>query len=168
MTDDNKRNQPIARLPKGFRDTFGASVIARQRMINTIREVYERYGFAPLETSSVEYVDALGKYLPESDTAEAGIFSFRDEDNNLIALRYDLTAPLSRVFSQYRNSLPFPFRRYQVGMVWRNEKPGPDRFREFYQFDIDTVGTASMAADAEVCCVVADALEALGIGRGQY
>jgi histidyl-tRNA synthetase len=168
MSNVNQGSRPSARLPKGFRDSFGASVIARQGMINTIREVYERYGFAPLETSAVEYVDALGKYLPDSDTAESGIFSFRDEDYSLLALRYDLTAPLSRVFSQYRSSLPFPYRRYQVGLVWRNEKPGPDRFREFYQFDIDTVGTSSMAADAEVCCVVADAFEALGISRGQY
>jgi histidyl-tRNA synthetase len=137
-------------------------------MIDTIREVYERYGFSPLETPSVEYVDALGKYLPESDTAEGGIFAFRDEDDALVALRYDLTAPLSRVFSQYKNSLPLPFRRYHVGLVWRNEKPGPGRFREFYQFDIDTVGSASMAADAEVCCVLADSLEALQISRGDY
>lgn len=168
MSDDKQRSRPSARLPKGFRDTFAATVLARQEMIDTIRKVYELYGFAPLETPAVEYVDALGKYLPDSDTAESGIFSFRDEDNNLIALRYDLTAPLSRVFSQYRGSLPLPFRRYQVGQVWRNEKPGPGRFREFYQFDIDTVGSASMAADAEVCCVVADAFEALQIARGHY
>lgn len=168
MSDDKQRSRPSARLPKGFRDTFAPSVLARQGMIDTIRRVYELYGFAPLETPAVEYVDALGKYLPDTDTADSGIFSFRDEDYNLIALRYDLTAPLSRIFSQYRSSLPFPFRRYQVGQVWRNEKPGPGRFREFYQFDIDTVGSASMAADAEVCCVVADALEALQISRGDY
>ncbi|HEY0080112.1 MAG TPA: histidine--tRNA ligase [Pyrinomonadaceae bacterium] len=165
---DNSTPRPRPRVPKGFRDIFAGSVLARQRMIDTIREVYERYGFSPLETPSVEYVDALGKYLPESDTAEGGIFAFRDEDDALVALRYDLTAPLSRVFSQYKNSLPLPFRRYHVGLVWRNEKPGPGRFREFYQFDIDTVGSASMAADAEVCCVLADSLEALQISRGDY
>lgn len=168
MIDDIQRARPSARVPKGFRDTFAQSVLARQNMIETIRRVYELYGFSPLETPAVEYVDALGKYLPETDSAESGIFSFRDEDSNLIALRYDLTAPLSRVFSQYRGSLPLPFRRYQVGQVWRNEKPGPGRFREFYQFDIDTVGSASMAADAEVCAVLADALEALHISRGDY
>jgi len=168
MSAASTKNRPVPRIPKGFRDTFAANVVARQRMIDTIREVYERYGFSPLETPAVEYVDALGKYLYESDTAEGGIFAFRDEDNSLIALRYDLTAPLSRVFSQYRKSLPSPFRRYQMGLVWRNEKPGPSRFREFYQFDIDTVGSASMAADAEVCCVVSDALEALQIQRGNY
>jgi len=137
-------------------------------MIDAIRGVYERYGFAPLETPAVEYVDALGKFLPESDTPAGGIFAFKDEDRSWLALRYDLTAPLARVFAEHRNSIPVPFRRYQVGPVWRNEKPGPGRFREFYQFDIDTVGTASMAADAEVCCVLADALEAIHIPRGAY
>ncbi|HEY3138518.1 MAG TPA: histidine--tRNA ligase [Blastocatellia bacterium] len=159
---------PIARLPRGFRDLFADTVVARQRMIDTIREVYERYGFQPLETPAVEYLDALGKYLPDSDTPAGGIFALRDEDNNWLALRYDLTAPLSRIFAERRQDLPIPFRRYQVGLVWRNEKPGPGRFREFYQFDIDTVGSASMAADAEVCCVLADALEALQISRGDY
>ena len=137
-------------------------------MIDTIRGVYEIYGFAPLETAAIEYVDALGKFLPESETPAGGIFAFKDEDNSWIALRYDLTAPLSRVFSEYQQDLPLPFRRYQVGLVWRNEKPGPGRFREFYQFDIDTVGSASMVADAEVCCVLSDSLEALQIARGDY
>jgi len=137
-------------------------------MIDIIRGVYERYGFAPLETPAFEYVDALGKYLPDGDIPAGGIFAFRDEDSSWVALRYDLTAPLSRIFSEHRNDLPMPFRRYQVGLVWRNERPGPGRFREFYQFDIDTVGSASMAADAEVCCVLADALEALQISRGDY
>jgi histidyl-tRNA synthetase len=168
MSSNAPKSGPIARLPKGFRDIFASNVVARQRMVDTIRQVYERYGFSPLETPAIEYVDALGKYLPLTDTAAGGIFSFRDEDNSLIALRYDLTAPLSRVFSQYRGSLPLPFRRYQVGLVWRNERPGPGRFREFYQFDIDTVGSSSMAADAEVCCGIADALEALQIPRGSY
>ncbi|MGA9994643.1 MAG: histidine--tRNA ligase [Pyrinomonadaceae bacterium] len=161
-------NRPIPRLPKGLRDVFAADVVARRRMIETIREVYERYGFAPLETPAIEYLDALGKHLPESDTPSGGVFALRDEDNSWLALRYDLTAPLARIFSERKNDLPFPFRRYQVGPVWRNEKPGPGRYREFYQFDIDTVGTDSMAADAEVCCALADSMEALGIGRGDY
>ncbi|HXI88970.1 MAG TPA: histidine--tRNA ligase [Blastocatellia bacterium] len=161
-------NRPVARLPRGLRDSFAGNVVARQRMIDTIRGVYERYGFAPLETPAFEYVDALGKYLPDGDIPAGGIFAFRDEDSSWVALRYDLTAPLSRIFSEHRNDLPIPFRRYQVGLVWRNERPGPGRFREFYQFDIDTVGSASMAADAEVCCVLADALEALRISRGDY
>lgn len=168
MSGSKPNSRPVPRVPKGFRDTFAPGVLARQHLIEVIRGVYERYGFAPLETPAIEYLDALGKYLPESDTPEGGVFAFRDEDSDWIALRYDLTAPLSRIFSQHRNDIPIPFRRYQVGTVWRNEKPGPGRFREFYQFDIDTVGTASMAADAEVCCVVADAMEALGISRGGY
>lgn len=168
MSSSKSERRPVPRLPRGFRDTFASTVISRQRMIDAIREVYERYGFTPLETSAVEYVDALGKFLPESNTPAGGIFSFQDEDNSWLALRYDLTAPLSRVFAEHRNDIPIPFRRYQVGPVWRNEKPGPGRFREFYQFDIDTVGTASMAADAEVCCVLADALEAIHIPRGAY
>ena len=168
MSDATSVSRPVPRLPKGFRDTFARDVLARRRTIDTIRKVYERYGFAPLETSAIEYVEALGKFLPESSTPAGGIFAFQDEDNAWLALRYDLTAPLSRIFSEYRNEIPMPFRRYQVGVVWRNEKPGPGRFREFYQFDIDTVGTASMAADSEVCCVLADALEALGVNRGDY
>lgn len=168
MSSDIREGRPIPRLPKGFRDTFASDVLARRHTIDKIRRVYENYGFAPLETSSVEYVETLGKFLPESATPAGGIFAFQDEDNNWMALRYDLTAPLSRIFSEYRKEIPQPFRRYQVGLVWRNEKPGPGRFREFYQFDIDTVGTPSMAADAEVCCVLADALEALDIARGDY
>ena len=168
MSSPLTESRPIPRLPKGLRDVFAADVVARRQMIDRVREVYERYGFAPLETPAIEYLDALGKHLPESDTPTGGVFAFRDDDMSWLALRYDLTAPLARIFSERKNDLPFPFRRYQVGPVWRNEKPGPGRFREFYQFDIDTVGTDSMAADAEVCCVLADSLEALGIGRGDY
>ncbi|HST21486.1 MAG TPA: histidine--tRNA ligase [Blastocatellia bacterium] len=168
MSSDRIEGRPIPRLPKGLRDTFANDVLARRYTIDKIRRVYENYGFAPLETSAIEYVDTLGKFLPESSTPAGGIFAFQDEDNSWLALRYDLTAPLSRIFSEYRKEIPQPFRRYQVGLVWRNEKPGPGRFREFYQFDIDTVGTPSMAADAEVCCVLADALEALDIARGDY
>jgi len=168
MSSPIGESRPVPRLAKGFKDTFAEEVVARRRMIDTIREVYERYGFAPLETPAIEYLDALGKYLPESDTPAGGIFAFRDDDGSWMALRYDLTAPLSRIFSERKNELPVPFRRYQIGLVWRNEKPGPGRFREFYQFDIDTVGSASMAADAEICCALADSLEALNIARGNY
>jgi histidyl-tRNA synthetase len=166
MITDKAR--PTPRIPKGFKDTFAAGIVARLSMVEAIRQVYERYGFEPLETSAVEYVDVLGKFLPESETPEGGIFAFRDDDNQWIALRYDLTAPLSRVVAQYGSDLPVPFRRYQIGPVWRVEKPGPGRFREFIQFDIDTVGTASMAADAEVCAVLAESMEAIGISRGNY
>ena len=168
MSSDRIEGRPIPRLPKGLRDTFASDVLARRHAVDKIRKVYEMYGFAPLETSAIEYVETLGKFLPESSTPAGGIFAFQDEDNSWLALRYDLTAPLSRIFSEYRKEIPQPFRRYQVGLVWRNEKPGPGRFREFYQFDIDTVGASSMAADAEICCVLADALEALDISRGDY
>jgi len=160
-----KRTRP--RIPRGFRDIAGTDVLARDRMIRRIREVYERYGFMPLETPALEYVDCLGKFLPEADQPDAGIFALRDDDDEWVALRYDLTAPLSRYVAAHRD-LPRPFRRYQVGPVYRVEKPGPDRFREFYQFDFDSVGTGSMLADAECAMIMCDTLEALGIKPGDY
>ncbi len=164
MTDSHR---PVARLPRGFRDLFGETLILRRRMIDTLLGVYERYGFSPLETPTLEYADVLGKFLPDNDVPEGGVFAFRDEGNHWLALRYDLTAPLSRVVAQY-HELPSPYRRHQVGPVFRQEKTGPGRFREFYQCDFDTVGTASMTADAEVACILCDALEELGIQRGSY
>jgi histidyl-tRNA synthetase len=152
---------------KGFRDLTAAEVRARDRMIAQVRAVYERYGFVPLETPALEYVDALGKFLPESDLPDAGIYALRDEKEEWIGLRYDLTAPLSRYVAM-NPDLPRPYRRYQVGPVYRVEKPGPDRFREFYQFDFDTVGTGSMLADAECCMIMCDTLEAVGVARGKY
>ena len=136
-------------------------------MLDRIAEVYELYGFEPLETSAVETLDALGKFLPDVDRPNDGVFAWRDDDQ-WIALRYDLTAPLARVAAQHRNSLPSPYRRYAIGPVWRNEKPGPDRFRQFYQCDADTVGSDSMAADAEMCVLAAEILEAVGLERGSY
>jgi len=162
-----KPSRTKPRRLKGFRDIRPGDVLARDRMIAAIRKVYERYGYAPLETPALEYVDCLGKFLPEADQPDAGIFAFRDEDDAWVALRYDLTAPLSRYVAM-NPQLPRPFRRYQVGPVYRLEKPGPGRFREFYQFDFDSVGTNSMLADAECCMVMCDALEALGIARGDY
>ncbi len=164
-TEDSSR--PVPRIARGFRDLFAADVAVRRAMLQTISGVYEQFGFEPLDTPAIEYVDVLGKFLPESDTPAGGVFSLRDEEQ-WVALRYDLTAPLSRVVAQYGHQLTSPFRRYQIGPVWRQEKPGPGRFREFYQCDFDTVGTASMAADAEVCAVVSQCFEALGIGRGEY
>ena len=168
MSKAPKTKRTLARRLKGFRDISAADVLARDRMIARIREVYERYGFVPLETPALEYVDALGKFLPEADQPDGGIFAFRNEDEEWIALRYDLTAPLSRYVAMNLQELPLPFRRYQVGPVYRVEKPGPGRFREFYQFDFDSVGTGSMLADAECCMVMCDTLEALGIARGDY
>jgi histidyl-tRNA synthetase len=139
-----------------------------QAMLDKIRAVYERYGFEPLETPAFEYTDALGKFLPDQDRPNAGVFSFQDEDEQWLSLRYDLTAPLARYVAENFQDMPKPFRRYATGSVFRNEKPGPGRFRQFTQFDADTVGAESVAADAEMCMLAADTLEALGIPRGQY
>jgi histidyl-tRNA synthetase len=163
-----KPRRPRAETPRGFRDLFGAEVEARTAMLARITEVYGRYGFDPLETSAIETLEALGKYLPDVDRPHAGVFAWDDPDEGWLALRYDLTAPLARVYAQHRNDLPLPYRRYQIGPVWRNEKPGPGRFRQFTQCDADTVGAATVAADAEMCTMLADALEAAGIARGDY
>lgn len=166
MSDLNSR--PVARLPTGFGDSIDQDVLQRQEMIETILGVYRKYGFQPLETPAIEYLDALGKFLPDKDAPDQGVFALRDDDDQWVALRYDLTAPLARVVAQHGATLPMPYRRYQVGPVWRREKPGPGRFRQFYQCDFDTVGSSSAAVDAEVCAVLAEALETLGIGRGDY
>ncbi|WP_297770053.1 histidine--tRNA ligase [uncultured Roseovarius sp.] len=168
MAKPKKQPRPKAETPKGFRDYFGADVTERAAMLNAIAGVYHRYGFDALESSAVETVEALGKFLPDVDRPNDGVFAWQDEDEKWLALRYDLTAPLARVYAQHRNDLPTPYRRYAMGPVWRNEKPGPGRFRQFYQCDADTVGTASMAADAEICAMLADALEEVGIPRGDY
>jgi histidyl-tRNA synthetase len=168
MAKDKSARRPQAETPKGFRDYFGVEVIERRDMLAKIAEVYERYGFDPLETSAVETVEALGKFLPDVDRPNEGVFAWQDEDKDWLALRYDLTAPLARVAAQFRNDLPSPYRRYAMGPVWRNEKPGPGRFRQFYQCDADTVGAPSVAADAEICAMLSDALETVGIPRGDY
>ncbi len=167
MAKNKGPRRPKAETPKGFRDYFGAEVTARKAMLDKIAAVYHRYGFDALETSGVETVEALGKFLPDVDRPNEGVFAW-EEDGDWLALRYDLTAPLARVAAQYRNDLPTPYRRYAMGPVWRNEKPGPGRFRQFYQCDADTVGAASVAADTEICAMLADALEAVGIARGDY
>ena len=168
MAKDKQPQRPRAETPKGFRDYFGVEVIERKAMLDAIASVYHRYGFDPLETSAVETVAALGKFLPDVDRPNEGVFGWQDEDSDWLALRYDLTAPLARVAAQYRNDLPSPYRRYAFGPVWRNEKPGPGRFRQFYQCDADTVGAPSVAADAEICAMLADALETVGIARNDY
>ncbi|MBL3568652.1 histidine--tRNA ligase [Rhodovulum sulfidophilum] len=168
MAKDKKPRRPRAETPKGFRDYFGIDVTERKAMLDRIAEVYHRYGYDPLETSAVETVEALGKFLPDVDRPNEGVFAWQEEDSDWVALRYDLTAPLARVAAQFRNDLPNPYRRYAMGPVWRNEKPGPGRFRQFYQCDADTVGAATVAADAEVCAMLSDALETVGIPRGDY
>ncbi len=169
MAKTDKPRRPRAQTPKGFRDYFGAEVTERKAMLDAIAGVYNLYGFEALESSAVETVESLGKFLPDVDRPNEGVFAWQeDEDADWLALRYDLTAPLARVYAQHRNELPTPYRRYAMGPVWRNEKPGPGRFRQFYQCDADTVGTASVAADAEICAMLCDTLEAVGIERGDY
>jgi histidyl-tRNA synthetase len=164
----DKTNKLKARLPRGFADRGGTEIAATRRMLDKIRAVYERYGFEPLETPAIEYTDALGKFLPDQDRPNEGVFSFQDDDEQWLSLRYDLTAPLARYVAENFEQLPKPYRSYREGWVFRNEKPGPGRFRQFMQFDADTVGSAAMAADAEMCMMAADTMEALGIPRGSY
>src|SRR5438876_5863775 len=164
----DKTNKLKARLPRGVADRGGAEIAVTRRMLDKIRAVYERYGFEPLETPAIEYTDALGKFLPDQDRPNEGVFSFQDDDEQWLSLRYDLTAPLARYVAENFDALPKPYRSYREGFVFRNEKPGPGRFRQFMQFDADTVGSAAMAADAEMCMMAADTMEALGIPRGSY
>ncbi|AXI44433.1 histidine--tRNA ligase [Sulfitobacter sp. SK011] len=173
MAKPKKTPRPKAETPKGFRDYFGAEVTQRAEMLSKIAAVYHRYGFDALESSGVETVEALGKFLPDVDRPNEGVFAWQedadsDKPGDWLALRYDLTAPLARVYAQHQNDLPKPYRRYAMGPVWRNEKPGPGRFRQFYQCDADTVGSGSVAADAEICAMLADCLEEVGIERGDY
>ena len=165
MSDPNKQ---LARLPRGFGDRGTTDIAATHRMLEKIRQVYELYGFEAVETPMVEFTDALGKFLPDLDRPNEGVFSFKDDDEQWLSLRYDLTAPLARYVAENFDKLPKPYRSFRAGYVFRNEKPGPGRFRQFMQFDADTVGSASIAADAELCMMAADTLEALGIARGDY
>ncbi|NTF30968.1 histidine--tRNA ligase [Rhizobium skierniewicense] len=169
MSEKAKKPQKLkARLPRGFVDRSSADIHATNEMIEKIRGVYELYGFDPIETPLFEYTDALGKFLPDSDRPNEGVFSLTDDDDQWMSLRYDLTAPLARHVAENFNEIQLPFRTYRAGYVFRNEKPGPGRFRQFMQFDADTVGAAGVQADAEMCMMMADTLEALGIKRGDY
>ncbi|MEM8935778.1 MAG: histidine--tRNA ligase [Pseudomonadota bacterium] len=168
MGKKQKTFRPKARLPRGFKDRLGAELVAEREMLSRISAVYERWGFDPLETPAFEYTDALGKFLPDVDRPNAGVFSVQDDDDQWMSLRYDLTAPLARFVAENYDGLPKPFRRYQAGPVWRNEKPGPGRFRQFTQCDADTVGAPGAEADAEICALFADVIEAAGIDRGDY
>ncbi|MEQ8781205.1 MAG: histidine--tRNA ligase [Roseibium album] len=163
-----KPNKLKARLPRGFVDRSADDIRATDEMISKIQAVYEQYGFDPVETPAFEYTDCLGKFLPDTDRPNAGVFSVQDEDEQWMSLRYDLTAPLARHVSENINGIQLPYRTYRAGWVFRNEKPGPGRFRQFMQFDADTVGAPGVQADAEMCMMMADTMEALGIPRGQY
>ncbi|HEY7799249.1 MAG TPA: histidine--tRNA ligase [Hyphomonadaceae bacterium] len=165
-TDQTKR--PEARKPRGFPDRTAAIIAAERRLVDSISAVYARWGFEALDTGPFEYVDVLGKFLPDTDRPNAGVFALQDDDEQWIALRYDHTAPLARYVAENWERLPKPFRRYAAGPVWRNEKPGPFRYREFIQCDADSVGVAGPAADAEMIAIAAEAMEASGAGRGEY
>jgi histidyl-tRNA synthetase len=168
MSKKQKPNRPKARLPRGFVDREAGDIRAVEAMCAKIKQVYELYGFDPVETPLFEYTDALGKFLPDSDRPNEGVFSLQDDDEQWMSLRYDLTAPLARHVAQNINEIQLPYRTYRAGYVFRNEKPGPGRFRQFMQFDADTVGAPNVTADAEMCMMMADTMEALGIARGDY
>jgi histidyl-tRNA synthetase len=169
MNDEQKNAQRAnAKLPRGFGDRGPAEIAATEKMLAAIKESYELYGFEAAETPFLEFTEALGKFLPDLDRPNEGVFSFKDDDESWLSLRYDLTAPLARYVAENFDSLPKPYRSYRSGYVFRNEKPGPGRFRQFMQFDADTVGASSVAADAEICMMAADTLERLGVKRGDY
>ena len=164
----DKPEKMKARLPRGLVDRSAEDIRAVEKMMATIRAVYELYGFEPVDQPLIEYTDALGKFLPDQDRPNEGVFSFQDDDEQWLSLRYDLTAPMARFVAENYERLPKPYRSYRSGWVFRNEKPGPGRFRQFMQFDADTVGTPGVAADAEMAMMMADVMEALGIKRGDY
>jgi histidyl-tRNA synthetase len=168
MTEPDASAFVRAALPRGFVDRDRADIAAAEAMMAKIRSVYAIYGFEAVETPFIEYTEALGKFLPDQDRPNEGVFSFKDDDEQWLSLRYDLTAPLARYVAEHYDWLPKPYRSYRAGWVFRNEKPGPGRYRQFMQFDADTVGAASPAADAEICMMAAHCLEELGIKRGDY
>ncbi len=171
MTSDTDRGEPFrpeARAPRGFLDKRARDLVAERRILEAVSQVYERYGFEAFDTGAFEYADALGKFLPDSDRPNEGVFALQDDDEQWMALRYDLTAPLARFAAQNWETLPKPFRRYAYGTVWRNEKPGPGRYREFVQCDADTVGSARPEADAEIIAMAAEGLKAAGLPAGAY
>lgn len=169
MAKKNKKPQKLkARQPRGFVDRGAADIRTMNKMMDTIKGVYEKYGFDPIETPMFEYTDCLGKFLPDTDRPNAGVFSVQDDDEQWMSLRYDLTAPMARHVAENFQEMQLPFRSYRAGYVFRNEKPGPGRFRQFMQFDADSVGAPGVQADAEMCMMMADTMEALGIERGDY
>jgi len=162
-----KNLKPSKELPLGFVDRKEKELLIRDFVISNIKEVMIKYGFQYLETPSFEYTDSIGKFLPDKERPDEGVFSFKDE-NQWLSLRYDLTAPLARYVAKNYLELPKPFKRYQLGTVWRNEKPGPGRYREFLQFDADYVGTSNLQADAELCILISEILEKCGLTKSDY
>ncbi len=164
---NEKKIKPSKETPSGFEDRQEKELLIRDFVISNIKEVMIKYGFQYLETPSFEYSDSIGKFLPDKDRPDQGVFSFKDE-KKWLSLRYDLTAPLARYVAKNYLEIPKPFKRYQLGTVWRNEKPGPGRFREFLQFDADFVGTKSLQADAELCVLISEILERCGLSKEEY
>ena len=165
---NDKPNKLKPRLPRGFADRAPAEIAATRRMLETIRRVFERYGFEPVETPAIEFTDALGKFLPDQDRPNEGVFSFQDDDEQWMSLRYDLTAPLARYVAENFDALPKPYRSYRFGYVYRNEKPVPGASASSCSSTRTRSAPPSMAADAEVCMMIADTMEELGIPRGSY
>jgi len=168
MSKKNKPFRPKARRPRGFEDKPAQLLRAERRLIDAAFAVYDMHGFEPLQTPAFEYADALGKFLPDEDRPNVGVFALQDDDEQWLSLRYDLTAPLARYVAENYDALAKPYRRYQAGSVYRNEKPGPGRFREFVQCDADSVGAAGPAADAEMIMLAAEVMRAAGLKDGQY
>jgi len=163
--DNDAPRRPIARAPRGFQDRRAAAVAAERRILAAVGRVCESYGFEAFDSSAFEYADAMGKFLPDADRPNEGVFALRDDDEQWMALRYDLTAPLARFVAENRDALPRPFRRYAFGTVWRDEKPGPGRYREFVQCDADTVGSSRPEADAEIIAMAMEGYAAAGLPR---
>jgi histidyl-tRNA synthetase len=168
MAKDPKQFRPKARRPRGFEDLTAEVLTAERDLVARAGAVYEAHGFTPLATGAFEYADALGKFLPDEERPNEGVFALQDDDEQWMALRYDLTAPLARYVAENFDAIAKPFRRYQFGSVWRNEKPGPGRFREFIQCDADAVGAPGPAADAEMIAIAAEIMEAAGLNRGEF
>jgi histidyl-tRNA synthetase len=160
--------RPVARAPRGFQDRRAGAIRQERRILAAVAGVYESFGFEELETGAFEYADALGKFLPDADRPNEGVFALQDDDEQWMALRYDLTAPLARFAAEHWDSLPKPFRRYAFGPVWRNEKPGPGRDRQFIQCDADTVGSARPEADAEIIAMAVAGYAAAGLPADAY
>ncbi|MEL7482266.1 MAG: histidine--tRNA ligase [Pseudomonadota bacterium] len=168
MSQAGAARKDLACSPRGFPDKREALIHAEQSLIATVTEVYRTWGFEALETGALEFAESLGKFLPDADRPNEGVFGFQDEDEAWLALRYDLTAPLARFAAENWQTLPKPFRRYAAGPVWRNEKPGPGRFREFLQCDADTVGAGGVHADGEMIAMAAAAMRAVGMAEGEF